>query len=329
MNKRIAEILNYLSLEKIKNDRRIVVFSVCLLIATGLWFLNALSKNYSTSVFFPVKYINPPEDYFLISAPPEKFELKVRAHGFTLLRHKMTLSAGPVVINLNSLRQNSNEQRSTTVIPAERLNRIISGQISNEFTILDISPQTLTLDFDRLASKKVPVKASVQTSFQPQFNLSGEIVLEPESLTVKGPASVLDTVQILKTQYTRIKEIDSDIEMEVPVIAPPNTKLGKKTVILKLPVEKFTEKNIVVPLQVKNSPPESKVRLFPSEVEVTVMVGLSHYEEINAADFQIFVDFKQANAGTETLKVAIEEKPPFIQMLRISPQTVEFLIETD
>ena len=38
---------------------------MCLLIATVLWFLNALSKDYSTTIAYPVKYIDAPKNQFL------------------------------------------------------------------------------------------------------------------------------------------------------------------------------------------------------------------------------------------------------------------------
>ena len=84
MKKKLNEISGYFKLEKLKNDKRIVVFIVCLSIATVLWFLNALSKDYSTTISYPVKYVNPPGNQFLSNSPPAKFDLKVEAHGFTL-----------------------------------------------------------------------------------------------------------------------------------------------------------------------------------------------------------------------------------------------------
>ena len=64
MNKDLSQIRSYLKIAKLKNDKQVIVFMVCLLIATSLWFLNALSKDYTTIVSYPVKYINPPKNQF-------------------------------------------------------------------------------------------------------------------------------------------------------------------------------------------------------------------------------------------------------------------------
>ena len=100
MKIKLSEITGYFKIERLKNDKQIVVFLVCLLIATALWFLNALSKDYSTTISYPVKFVNPPSNQFVSNKLPQKFELQVEAHGFTLLRHKLSLSFSPIVINL-------------------------------------------------------------------------------------------------------------------------------------------------------------------------------------------------------------------------------------
>ena len=79
------KISEFLKLDNIKQDSRVIIFLICLLISTILWFLNALGKNYDTTLEFPVKYINPPENQFIANSPPENLVLKVNAHGFYIV----------------------------------------------------------------------------------------------------------------------------------------------------------------------------------------------------------------------------------------------------
>lgn len=329
MKKKLSEIMSSLSLEKIKSDRRIFVFAVCLLIATGLWFLNALSKDYSATVNYPVRFVNPPDELFLTSNPPSRLELKVEAHGFSLLRHKLSLSVSPVVLDLTSIWEEEGTARNLLTIQTQNLIGRISDQVSSEIIIKDISPQVLTFIFDSLAVKNVPVEVDIKTEFKPQFYQNGKIITQPDSIQITGPALMLDTIQSLNTQNLEIKNIDSDIERTVKILHPENTNISKEKVLVKIPVERFTEKEITVPVQVRNKPEDLNIKLFPAQVKVSFLVGLSEYENITAADFKAFVDYNEADYDTETLEINIESEPSFIQMLRISPQAVEFLIETD
>lgn len=329
MKKKLTEILNYFSFEKLKNDQRLIVFAVCLLIATALWFLNALSKDYTTTINYPVRYTNPPADIFLTSTPPKKFELKVEGHGFSLLRYKLIISPSPILLNLTSIHENYEESGNNITIQSQSLIQRISQQVSNEITITEISPNVITLIFDSLATKTLPVKTNVNTTFKPQYYLKGEITFEPESIKVSGPSAALDTIRFLETEQVNISEIDTDIERVVQVKSPLNTQLATDKVLMKIPVEKFTEKEISIPVEVKNKPEGVSVKLFPSEVKVSFLVGMSNYESTTTNNFKITVDFNQADNSSETLDVTVDSQPPFIQLLRVSPRSVDFLVETD
>lgn len=329
MNKKLSEILSSFSFESIKSDRRIFVFVVCLLIATGLWFLNALSKDYTETVAYPVRFVNPPDELFLTSNPPSKLEFEVDAYGFSLLRHKLSLSSTPIVLDLSSICEEQGGSKNIITIQTQTLIQRISDQVSSEITINSISPQVLTFIFDSLAFKNVPVKVNINTEFKPQFYQHGEITTQPDSVKITGPASILDTIEALETDNLEIKNIDTNIEKTVKILHPKNTNIQEKKVKIKIPVERFTEKDINLPIQVKNKPEGLNIKLFPAQVKVSFLVGLSEYENITAADFKAFVDYNKADNSKETLEIIIESEPPFIQIQNVSPQAVEFLVETD
>jgi hypothetical protein len=64
-----------------------------------------MEKDYTTSLTYSVKYVNPPKNLFLANTPPSKLELNVQAHGFTLLRHKLAFSFSPIVLDLSAISQ--------------------------------------------------------------------------------------------------------------------------------------------------------------------------------------------------------------------------------
>ncbi|SHJ78933.1 YbbR-like protein [Tangfeifania diversioriginum] len=329
MKKKLTEIVNYFNFEKLKKDRRLIVFAVCLLIATALWFLNALSKDYTTTINYPVKYTNPPEEMFLTSTPPKRFELKVEGHGFSILRYKLILSPSPIVLDLASIHENHEGSANIITIQSQSLIERVSQQVTNEISIAEISPNVITLIFDSAATKTLPVKTNLTTTFKPQFYLKNKITFQPESIKISGPSTALDTIRFLETESVNISEIDENIEKVVQVKRPLNTELSSDKVLVKIPVEKFTEKELTIPVEIKNKPEGVSVKLFPSEVKVSFLVGMSNYESTTTNSFKITVDFNQADNSSETLDVTIDSKPPFIQSLRVSPQSVDFLVETD
>ena len=329
MNNLFSTISKYLRLDKMKNDRRVFVFSVCLFIATSLWFLDALSKDYTTTLSYNVKYVNPPRNLFLSNTPPERIDLRVHAHGFTLLRHKLAFSFSPLLLDLTSLSQNMDTTQNMVQVTGENLIRRIGNQVSKEISIAEVAPRNIMLQFDTLHSRIVPVEPIYSLNFKPQFNLSGTVQLEPDSVEIAGPAGLIDTITVLQTVPINFNELETSIKQSLRIIHPARTTIYPERVVLQVPVENFTEKKVTLPVQVINVPENAQVKIFPAQVNVAFMIGLSSYESVSSADFTATVDFDQVSVQRETLEVQVESKPQFIQLLKVSPASVEYLIETE
>lgn len=324
-----SNISNFLRLDKLKDDRRIIIFIVCVLIATTLWFLDALSKDYSTTLSYNVKYVNPPKNLFLANNPPSKIDLRVQAHGFTLLRHKLAFAFSPILLDLTAFSQDMDSLEYNVRVTGERLIQGIGNQVSKEISINDAAPDNFLLAFDSLETKYVPVRPDVTLNFKPQFNLNGPVVIKPDSVEIAGPAGLIDTISVLTTVPVTYNELETTIEQAINILYPDRTSAYPNKVVLHVPVEKYTEKKISLPLQVMNMPPDAQVKLFPSQVTVYFMVGMSNYESVSAADFTAIVDFQQIADKRETLEVILESKPQFIEMTKVTPASVEYLIETE
>jgi len=287
-----------------------------------------MGKNYITTIAYSIKYTNPPENLFLSNNPPKKFNLEVEAHGFTLLRHKLSFSVSPVVLNLTTIKNNAEPGNNMLSVQTSSLMRSISSQISNEISIIEIEPNLITLVYDSLEMKKVPLIADLKLNFKPQFFLKAGLILTPDSVLLSGPSSVIDTILSLKTRFQNFDELDSPISKMMSVVHPGKTKIEPEKVRLEIPVERFTEKKMDIPLTVKNKPKEGKIKIFPSEVVISFLVGLSDYEKITPTDFQIYAVYDSLQ-NSENLEVIVGDKPDYIQQLRISPPNVEYLIETE
>lgn len=329
MNKYISIISGYLNLQRIKSDKRIVVFAVCLLIATSLWFLNALGKDYSETLTYSVKYVNPPQNLYLAGTQPSKIELNVQAHGFTLLRNKLAFTFAPIIFDLSSIKRDNPGAGNTITVSSADLIRRIQNQLSKEILVTDITPRVITLAFDSLETKTVPVTARVKYDFKPQHNQKGAMAVEPESIQISGPSGVIDTIATLQTEAITFHNLDASLTHVLQVNYPAGTSIDPESVTLRIPVGRFTEKELILPLEIRNKPEHVNIKLFPPQIKVAAMVGLSDYENLSPGNFKALVDYEQIVAGNSSLDVMIDGKPDFVYLLKTTPASVEYLIETE
>lgn len=326
MSRNFTDISDYVNVVKLRNNRRIAVFLICLSIATSLWFLNALGKDYSATVSYPVKYVNPPEKRFLANNTPVKLDLKIEGQGFTILRYKM-MSFSPIVLDIELITSNMKSNSGVYQVQTQNLIREVSSQLSNEIQINEIDPGIIEIVLDSLITKTVPVDLDIEVEFVPQYHLKNPIQTVPDKIEITGPASALEKISAIKTKVNITNKLETGINQQIELIHPEKTTISPENVNLIIEVEKYTEKELKIPVEIIHKPEKARVKLFPSEVKVLFTVGLSRFETIKPADFGVSVDYNSIADNTNTLNLLLYKKPGFIQGVRLNPERVEFLIE--
>lgn len=93
-------------------------------------------------------------------------------------------------------------------------------------------------------------------------------------------------------------------------------------------VDIYSEKTVEVPVRGIGFPADKVLRTFPSKVQVTFQVGLSHFKDITAEDFAVEVDFKDLeDMEDEKCKPILTVLSPHVNHARISPKEIEYIIE--
>lgn len=314
----------------IRKNRKLIVFLNCLLIATILWLLNALGKTYTTTVSYPVRLINLPKNKFFVQAPPKQLELKVTAHGSTLLSYKMKFSFSPVILNVSDImaEYDSGNADKFLVNTADIMDRI-SNHFGPDFQIIEIRPPQLSIEFDSLETRVIPIVVDVDINYSPRFDKAGDMEITPPSVMVTGLRNEIEKLDTIYTKKESFKAVKSDIVKELTLSIPKGFSTENDKISVRIPVDEYTEKQFMVPLQIKSLPQETKIRLFPQEVEVSFKIGLKHYNDVNPNDFKPYVEWTEIEHDATTLYVKNDTIPLLVKSVKISPSYVEYLIEKD
>ncbi|HCY42176.1 MAG TPA: hypothetical protein DHV48_12615 [Prolixibacteraceae bacterium] len=325
----VYKFVKYLKKVYFRNDKRVVAFLICVGIATGFWFLNALSKTYTVDIVAPVKYTNLPNNKTLSTQLPEKFDLRIKAHGFTIIRHQLSFLFMPMEFNVNNLTSNRmiERRRNSFAFPTRLFLSDLAYQLSNELEILNMTPDTLFFKFDQTGQKRVKVKPIVSVNLKKQFQISGEITASPDSVQVNGPQSVLDTLHFILTESQKFNAVDQSVQTEASLQNIKETFFEPLEVAINIPVEEYTEAQLSIPVMLNDSPSDMTIKLFPSKVKVTFQVGLSRFQNMQPEDFKLSVSFSEIKEGKQRLKISQESTPAYLYDIKITPEEIEYLIE--
>lgn len=311
-------------------NRDVAVFSFFLLLSFIFWFINALSKNITGTVKYPVRYINFPENLALVNELPDKLSLEVQGPGYSILKSRISGNKTPLVIDVDNsgLAVRKNTAELDFYIYSFNLRESFKRQIRSDFEINAISPDSLNFIFDRFLRKKVPVNPDIKVNTQRQFMLSGNIVSDPDSVDISGPRAVIDTIMYVDTEYHEFNQVKDIITRNLNIEAIRKVSISHKKVEVMIPVEQFTEEVIDINIRILNKPDTAEVRLFPDRVSVLFNIALSDYNRIQEIPMEAVVDMKGLDVRTvERLKVDVVNLPAYIRNVRYNPKQVEYIIE--
>ncbi len=261
----------------------------------------------------------PPGKAFA-EAPPKTLWVRLTGSGWQLMFDYL---AHPVIVlqyNLEAYAQYRLTQR--------QLRNDISRKISfDEIRIDEISVGDIDLRLEDQAVRRVPIILRDSLTFAPGYHLLPPPLLSLDSVTVTGPVSVVEQIVGWETQLLTLSNLKGNVVRSVPLVKPPaSITLSISEVQVTIRVEQFTEKSLFVPLQVRNAP--DSLRYFPQMVKVTCAVGMSTYNDINAADFIAEIDLAQAvlSEGKNTLPIQLKQSPPYVHNVQFTPKSAEFFI---
>lgn len=312
-----------------KFRQRISIFSICLVISVIIWFSIKLANSYDTVIELPVSFINPPKNKVLTGISDSVLRVEIVDKGSDLFRLEYLQKNRQATINLkNVFLYNKGGRYESIVTPSAHLNEI-EQELNLMGKILAISPDTLYLTFENQKSKKVPVGANFILSFKKQFMQYGNVFFEPDSVTVKGPANLIDQLDSANLGNIVLENLHSDVEFERRFSSDSINRLldySPVVVKVKIPVEKYTESEMESQLEIINCGSHN-IKIFPDKVKVIYKVALKDFDRIEPGMITVTADFSDVDLiHDNSVRLRIGHAPDFVVITKTVPEKAEFII---
>lgn len=305
-------------------SRRINVFLLFFVFSFIILILSKLSKTHTNTLAFSIEKINLPEDHVIIGDSNTKLNITIKGLGFKLLPYYLTKPKITIDFDKNIYRNDSiyvwNKNKSYTAL---------KSQIGSQIEIINISPDTLFFRYDKNVVKMVPIQVDVDVEFSPGFDVKESYKIEPDSIKVIGPGSLVSNIKFISTEKMSLSDVKSNISETINLKLPDSiadVKFSHSKAELSAIVEKFTEGKLSIPVTVKNVPDSITLKYFPKEVTVSYYTSLSDFNSISVKDFVIECDYNNINIEQTYLIPEIVEKPKTVKSTRVSQTRVEFII---
>jgi hypothetical protein len=315
--------------KKVRFDKRILIFFFFLLLSAFIWLLNTLDKEYIAELNFPVSYYNFPENRIEVKDLPEYFTLRVEASGYLLLKHKIGKSLYPLQIDIsNYLPEVLLKDTVGFTIKSSNFREEIENQLSQQIKVINIKPESVSFLFSRKVSKIIPIKPHIGYTLGQQYIVKGKLNMLPASVVVSGPVNVLDTLTFIPTQYRELGTISGLTNEKLKLQPIKNLSFSVNNVLLHVEVEKYTESSIKVPVSAINLPDSIILQLIPDIIMVDYCTGLSNFNNIKPAQFNVVVDYNELKkSNTSKFSILVKNSPSQAFNIKLFPRTVDFVFK--
>jgi hypothetical protein len=204
----------------------------------------------------------------------------------------------------------------------------ISRQLPSELQLLEIKPDSLQFQFASLSTRQVAVSSDLRFDIDRQFTIKDDVILEPDSVIIKGPDIIIDTMSSVYTKRIELGVLSKSYSGDVELKPLENVAYSQNTVHCNIELEKFTELAFYIPVSVMNLPDSISIQTFPSKVKVTCNVGLSRYDRIDEKLIRATIDYQRIQEGNNRLQVSLSNMPAYVRSFDYNPKTVEFLLSS-
>lgn len=311
----VTSIFNFLRFNK-KNWKAVVL---CIFAATVFWFFNALNKNYSTNLTFPVEFDYDQDHFVPVQPMPASVRMNVTGSGWDLFRRSLGFKVPPLVVPLE-------KPAEIRKIVGATLPATFAGQLDRlkiNFVITD----TVRIHIEERARKKIRVRLDSAGQFlDPEFGLVEEPKLSPDSVWVEGPrqsiAELPSTVQLTLPQKNLRKDFRDEVELNFGNRDLINAQPGNISVSLN--IEKFEEVSRRVKLVIVNVPPRLKQGTVTKEISCAFRLPESRVRTFADDSLRAVIDLKDTAKGEHKLVPKIAGLPAVAQVIKTDTVIINF-----
>jgi hypothetical protein len=303
--------------------KQVGTFLICLGIASLLWMVHALNRNYKYTIQVPVTFLNLPSNKLIVGELPEKLNIEIKTTGVKLLFISLKKNITEVIVDFNLLKNNAKSQAYS--IGSANLN--LQNSINYDVEIVKIRPDTLFFSTNKSNSKLLPVKANLKVNCLPGYSVVSKPIITPAYVTVTGDSLELQKMDTIYTYHINLKEVHQNFTSPIQLKKPFNSiNYNVKDVQLSFNVDKLIESTIKIPVQILNNTGNETIKLLPNFITVKYLVSMKDYENINESSFKAVVNYEQIKNKEKILLVDIIRTQSEVKITKTVPNTISYLI---
>lgn len=300
--------------------RNLTIFIFSFVFASALWFYIELSLSYTINLSIPLE-IQSAKSQALAEEVPSSIDIVLKGKGWDLLK---ILISKNLKYNLDISKLKKDSKIITEQFVNERLN------LNPEVSIVEINPDTININFDKVSEKLVQVKNNIVINMKEGYSIVGKPELTPDSIKIQGASYLLNKIRSIPTEVKRFNNLNSDIEGIVNLKDTLSNLISVDTRQIKFhyKIQLLAEKNFdELEVKVLNVPEDKEVLLIPPKVNLSIRGGVDQLGQLTTGDIEANIEFGKLESDTLGFIIPEIIIPKEVNILKLEPQKLQYIIK--
>ena len=303
----------------LKQLRLIIIF---FLFSFLVWLSSKMSETHTASVEIQFDFSDETFEFHRINNEIQVTDFIVSGTGFRLLSARLITPT--VFLSM----QDAQIDGDGIYFTQQDLISAVESQFRNVYRVNQLSLKRLDTPFIQSASKRVPVRLVQDLVPADGYAWSSELQIVPDSLTVFGLPSQVDTLMYALLDSPKNKMFNTSFDQKLALTndLQSNFKWSQTKVYVTQNISRYTQVELRLPVEVIDSDEKVDVSLIPAFVLVNLSVPIERVRQIEPSQF-VLVCRLPSDTTTEYLEVNFEKIPEGIMVKDIIPKQVRYFLD--
>jgi hypothetical protein len=299
-----------------KNIPLIIISAVFAII---LWGSITLSEEYYANVEIPLKLTDFSDKYAISTELPKLITIKLRGQGWKLF----SVNVGKdVSYNVSVNNEIGNQQVALMDYLTD------NRWVLSEMSVIDIIPEKVAFSIEEKLTKRVSIVPELIIDFKAGYGLAMPVKLEPDSVTITGPWSLVDSLSSVNTNIIKLSSLDKMISKTIDFVKLPGTTFEKNFTTVHLDVQRIIDNQFDdIAVEILNVPPDRNVILLPNKVSFSVRGGIEILGKLDKDMFKAFVLYRDVVLDSLGSVIPRIELPENTELRFVKPERLRYVIK--
>lgn len=306
--------------------RRYRMLLASVIVAFFLWFYVKSTAVFQLTIAVPVEVVNLRAGTVLISDVPEAIPIRFESDGKSLLALKYLWD---VKYQLDLADYVDGSPLVLSDIPSN-----VKWPDKNNVRIISIlAPDTLRVYSEVRVSRRVPVYADVEVSCEPGFVVVRGLQVRPDSLTVEGPRSLVESIPYLRTEARSLKGLSKDVVVRTALLRPDSKRLTveQSPIDVTIDVQPLGERTMEnIPLKLIHLPESVQAVVQPSTFSIRIRGGVDLLATMSRDSVIGMIDYEAETRLNHVEATPTIQVPADVEWSQLIPSRFKIiLLETE